>query len=1090
MTDEESEFEPKVLGAFEKSHQTSLILNNLISLPITATPSPDEDKLEAEQLRQLIQILDEYQEQPYLLDPHLEALITPIVNTLRIHAREYALSHSTESFSSARINRLSEMLYTFVKVRGYKTVVRFFPHEVADLTVASTYMTLDGPVKDADNWQLRYLILLWLSLVCKLPFDLAQFDSEDTASIAETLEKIGKSELDKSGVERDGAALMLSRLYMRKDTCTLLPAFLEFFENQIHASSTVFLCIGSLKVLAEIVKSAPLETIESLLPRIRNLVKETMLSTTLSRDTIIRKLCTKCISRIATRMLPPTIRNRGRNRKTLILTNNEELSESHEEEDIDVPVEIEETFEELFELVQDKDTTVRWSSAKGLARISERLPDGFVEQILDNILGFFETYSGGGLSPTELSPAAEHPWHGACLALAEMARRDLITDSRFSDVLMWMSKALFFDVRKGSFSVGSNVRDATAYVLWSLARTQGKYALESHAHDLAKRLVTVSVFDREIHVRRAASAAFQEHVGRMGLFPHGIAIIGIADFYSVSIRRNAFLKAAPQIASYKEYTEATLKHLTEVTLRHWDVSMRSLGAQSLKKVCELNLEEHGPQTLGRLSVLLRSVDTTDVHGALLALGELAESFCDSKNEKLKPERQKAFALLNVVPPSMSSSQRNHLITEAMCCLIANALSPLESSSLDQSSQTPYWKKVIDQGLRHKNSSVQEAAAQAMLSLNTLITELKHSSPITQQSLARVLGCLDYSSHNNGLGSALNCLLDVVTPKSSSFFRDVEARRNAYLSLGQLVKNVSLSLDKYITPKEMSSVFDALYVGLEDYTVNERGDVGVWKDLTIGGKEWAVKNREQFEELFFSNDIRDWSDGAWLYSKATRLLDVKEYRIPVMRGFLMSIASKTSSTQQPASEAILAYARSLPFNDESTLDDETENYSYDLSTFISDLLLIANENPKSNALVIPILHTFNILLEGDVFLSVPQDKESDLIGLLSDIHNLSTKNIDKIKNIQRVEESMKVIVNMIPLPYDAPKTQAVTSLRRFLLHTYPTVRSATAEALYITLQTKYVDFDEEAEEILLGIEWASDEGTGLEIQTTRLITCLS
>ena len=126
------------------------------------------------------------------------------------------------------------MLYTFVKVRGYKTVgayisifslnrdipltkpsVRFFPHEVADLTVASTYMTLDGPVKDADNWQLRYLILLWLSLVCKLPFDLAQFDSGDTTSIAETLEKIGKSELDKSGVERDGAALMLSRLYMR-----------------------------------------------------------------------------------------------------------------------------------------------------------------------------------------------------------------------------------------------------------------------------------------------------------------------------------------------------------------------------------------------------------------------------------------------------------------------------------------------------------------------------------------------------------------------------------------------------------------------------------------------------------------------------------------------------------------------------------------------------------------------------------------------------------------------------------------------------------------------------------------------------------
>ena len=38
----------------------------------------------------------------------------------------------------------------------------------------------------------------------------------------------------------------------------------------------------------------------------------------------------------------------------MILTNDEELSESSEEEDIDVPVEIKETFEELFELVQDK----------------------------------------------------------------------------------------------------------------------------------------------------------------------------------------------------------------------------------------------------------------------------------------------------------------------------------------------------------------------------------------------------------------------------------------------------------------------------------------------------------------------------------------------------------------------------------------------------------------------------------------------------------------------------------------------------------------------------------------------------------------
>ena len=78
-----------------------------------------------------------------------------------------------------------------------------------------------------------------------------------------------------------------------------------------------------------------------------------------------------------------------------------------------------------------------------------------------------------------------------------------------------MRQALYFDIRKGAHSIGSNVRDAAAYVLWALARAQDISALAPHANNLARRLVAVSLYDREIHIRRAASAAFQEHVGRM-----------------------------------------------------------------------------------------------------------------------------------------------------------------------------------------------------------------------------------------------------------------------------------------------------------------------------------------------------------------------------------------------------------------------------------------------------------------------------------------------------------------------------------------------------------------------------------------------
>lgn len=109
-------------------------------------------------------------------------------------------------------------------------------------------------------------------------------------------------------------------------------------------------------------------------------------------------------------------------------------------------------------------------------------------------------------------------------------------------------QALYFDIRQGAHSIGSNVRDATCYVLWSLARAQSVDALAPLAEPLAQQLVTAACFDREVHIRRAASAAFQEYVGRTGLFPHGIDIIRKTDFYAVGTRRHAFLVAASEVA--------------------------------------------------------------------------------------------------------------------------------------------------------------------------------------------------------------------------------------------------------------------------------------------------------------------------------------------------------------------------------------------------------------------------------------------------------------------------------------------------------------------------------------------------------------
>ena len=161
-----------------------------------------------------------------------------------------------------------------------------------------------------------------------------------------------------------------------------------------------------------------------------------------------------------------------------------------------------------------------------------RLSKDFADQIVEQLKDLFESHDN------------ESAWHGGCLALAELCRRGLLLPDRLHSFMPVLEKALVYDINLGNHSVGTHVRDAACYVVWSFARAYSPEIMKPHITTLSTKLIVVALFDREVNIRRAASATFQECVGRQGTFPHGIEILTEADYFTLSNRVNAYLNVS------------------------------------------------------------------------------------------------------------------------------------------------------------------------------------------------------------------------------------------------------------------------------------------------------------------------------------------------------------------------------------------------------------------------------------------------------------------------------------------------------------------------------------------------------------------
>ena len=398
---------------------------------------------------------------------------------------------------------------------------------------------------------------MWLELLSLTPFDRRLLLPESTVP---TLIRLARNHLAEAGPIRDAAAtcLLAEAGPIRDAAATCLASWLarqdmedarqEFCQSSrgiledcrrggSGGSTTVFLPLGVLQTLTAILNMGTRSSYTAQLPLWHCMLE--LAEQQQNPNVLLRKYLFKWLACMGCAHMPPRIASwrYQRGGRTSLLGNLMGTSGHTQEEDAGDRLELHDNLQELFEVpdtvedvmgqlllaLKDKATVVRWSAAKGIGRLTERLPIICAHDVLDALV-----------KQLARNHESDTVWHGSCLALGELARRGLLLPERLPDVIEpILIPAILFDVRKGPTSVGSHVREAACYTYWAFARAYSPAVLKLHVARMSQSLVLASLFDREINCRRAASAAFQESVGRQGAQVRCTSMPAEASFWNI-----------------------------------------------------------------------------------------------------------------------------------------------------------------------------------------------------------------------------------------------------------------------------------------------------------------------------------------------------------------------------------------------------------------------------------------------------------------------------------------------------------------------------------------------------------------------------
>ena len=734
-------------------------------------------------------------------------------------------------------------------------------------------------------------------------------------------------------------------------------------------------------------------------------------------------------------------------------------------------------------------------------------------------------------------------WHGSCLALAELGRRGLLLPARLGEVVPVVLRALAYDEMRGACSVGAHVRDAACYVAWAFARAYEPAVIKPFIGDIASALLVVTTFDREINVRRAASAAFQENVGRQGTLPHGIDIVTTADFFAVGNRTNAYLEISYYIAQFSEYTFALVDHICDVKLAHWDRVIRELAAKALCKLSGRCPEYVRDALRNKVYKNALSIDLNEKHGNVLAFGETLSALSelpacreDGSFEKwLGPDLvEKANTL---IPELKKRNAFRGMGGEMIRCAVCTAIAKMADAALPFGSPATVeeWQGTLDDNIVYEETRIQDEASAAFRALAQM-----HYAALTGDEMEgrcgvvvrRYLGILADKPTPRQLRGICCALGELPKAVTTVYYKEIfaalveasklpeaksepmtEARR---VALEALTRTCMMAVT--VGGSGYADVFEALFDGTNDYTIESRGDIG------SKVREQSMTCLEQMAMWLLKHDAGLAEGEAALFSAETctrilcvliqqsmekidrtrshagcimmRLLHHAAPEISVMqnRGELLGIfgdAVRQIDWLAPSvtfplviqTLSIPAYrlaalsglvvsvgglTESLVRHSSSCIIEWVEEAEEEqLQALATDICAIIESNFHNERMVIPMFKTLDLLLSNGCLEPLLGEDEPFAEQLVV----LCKKEMAKCSDVKKLSAAVDVYIGLLaaeststdPSGEPTPTRKRVLSqLLIWLCHKYPRVRKLTAEKLYTGLMAVDDIIPEESE----------------------------